>query len=68
MLYEVITIYREPRGGEVRNKSFLDQFLGMNAGSEFRDIHSITGATLSVRAITRGVQKAVAAYQVLYSR
>jgi Na+-translocating ferredoxin:NAD+ oxidoreductase RnfG subunit len=63
-----IMIYREPRGGEVRNKSFLDQFLGMNAGSEFRDIHSITGATLSVRAITRGVQKAVAAYQVLYSR
>jgi Na+-translocating ferredoxin:NAD+ oxidoreductase RnfG subunit len=64
---EIMT-YREPRGWEVRNKSFLSQFLGMNAESDFRGIHSITGATLSVRAITRGVRKAVAAYQVLYSK
>jgi len=64
---EIMT-YREPRGWEVRNKSFLSQFLGRSAESDFRDIHSITGATLSVRAITRGVQKAVAVYRVLYSK
>ena len=61
-----IMVYREPRGWEVRYKSFLDQYLGRNAESDFREIHSITGATLSVNGVTRGVQKAVAAYKVLY--
>jgi Na+-translocating ferredoxin:NAD+ oxidoreductase RnfG subunit len=61
-----ILVYREPRGWEVRFPSFMSQFFGMNAQSDFRDINSITGATLSVRAITKGVKKAVAAYQVLF--
>jgi Na+-translocating ferredoxin:NAD+ oxidoreductase RnfG subunit len=61
-----IMVYREPRGWEVRNKSFLSQFFGLSAESDFRDIHSITGATLSVRAITRGVTRAVKIYQALY--
>jgi Na+-translocating ferredoxin:NAD+ oxidoreductase RnfG subunit len=60
-----IMIYREPRGWEVRYKSFLRQFSGRNAASDFREINSITGATLSVRAVTRGVYKATAAYKVL---
>ncbi|MCH8314124.1 MAG: FMN-binding protein, partial [Nitrospinae bacterium] len=54
-----ILVYREPRGWEVRFPSFMSQFFGMNAQSDFRDINSITGATLSVRAITKGVKKAV---------
>ncbi|KMP10327.1 hypothetical protein UZ36_07965 [Candidatus Nitromaritima sp. SCGC AAA799-C22] len=61
-----IMIYREPRGWEVKYESFLSQFFGRDAESDFREINSITGATLSVNAITGGVQKAVAAYQVLY--
>jgi len=61
-----IMVYREPRGWEVKYPSFMSQFFGMNAESDFRSINSITGATLSVRAITTGVQKAVAAYRVLY--
>ena len=61
-----IMIYREPRGWEVRYPTFMSQFFGRNAQSDFREINSITGATLSVRAITKGVKKAVAAYQVLY--
>ena len=61
-----ILVYREPRGWEVRFPSFMSQFFGMNAQSDFRDINSITGATLSVRAITKGVKKAVAAYKVLF--
>lgn len=61
-----ILVYREPRGWEVRFPSFMSQFFGMNAGSDFRDINSITGATLSVRAITKGVKKAVSAYKVLF--
>ena len=61
-----ILVYREPRGWEVRFPSFMSQFFGMNAESDFRSINSITGATLSVRAITRGVKKAVSAYKVLF--
>jgi Na+-translocating ferredoxin:NAD+ oxidoreductase RnfG subunit len=61
-----IMVYREPRGWEVRYPSFLDQFLGKNSDSDFREINSITGATLSVRGITKGVTKAVSAYKVLY--
>jgi len=61
-----IMVYREPRGWEVRYPSFLDQFLGRNSDSDFREINSITGATLSVRGITKGVTKAVSAYKVLY--
>ena len=61
-----IMVYREPRGWEVRYESFLRQFFGRNSKSDFREINSITGATLSVRAVTKGVQKALAAYQVLY--
>jgi Na+-translocating ferredoxin:NAD+ oxidoreductase RnfG subunit len=61
-----IMVYREPRGWEVKYPSFMSQFFGMNAGSDFRNINSITGATLSVRAITKGVKKAVAAYKVLF--
>lgn len=61
-----ILVYREPRGWEVKFPSFMSQFFGRNAQSDFREINSITGATLSVRAITTGVKKAVSAYQVLY--
>ncbi|MFQ5449988.1 MAG: FMN-binding protein [Nitrospinaceae bacterium] len=61
-----VMVYREPRGWEVRYPSFLRQFFGMDSGSDFREINSITGATLSVHAITKGVYKAVAAYKVLY--
>jgi len=61
-----ILIYREPRGWEVRFPSFMSQFFGMNADSDFRSINTITGATLSVNAITKGVKKAVSAYKVLF--
>lgn len=60
-----IMVYREPRGWEVRYESFLRQFFGMNSESDYRSINSITGATLSVRTMTRGVYKATAAYKVL---
>lgn len=61
-----IMVYREPRGWEVKYESFLKQFFGRNSESDYREINSITGATLSVRAVTSGVSKAAAAYRVLY--
>ncbi len=61
-----IMVYREPHGWEVRFESFLSQFFGLNAGDPFDNINNITGATLSVRSMTRGVKKAVAEYQVIF--
>lgn len=61
-----IMVYREPQGWEIRYESFLKQFFGKNSSFDSREINSITGATLSVRSITRGVSKILAAYKVLY--
>ncbi|MGV7221791.1 MAG: FMN-binding protein [Nitrospinales bacterium] len=61
-----VMVYREPEGWEVRFESFLRQFFGRDSTSDFREINSITGATLSVRSITVGVQKALIMYKVLY--
>jgi Na+-translocating ferredoxin:NAD+ oxidoreductase RnfG subunit len=61
-----ILVYREPRGWEVRYPSFMDQFTGRSADSDYRTVNTITGATLSVRALVKGVSRATAAYKVLY--
>jgi Na+-translocating ferredoxin:NAD+ oxidoreductase RnfG subunit len=61
-----IMVYREPHGWEVRFESFMSQFFGRGAGDPFDNINNITGATLSVRSMTKGVKKAVAEFQVIY--
>ena len=61
-----IMVYREPHGWEVRFESFLSQFFGRDGGDPFDNISNITGATLSVRSMTKGVKKAVAEFQVIY--
>ncbi len=64
-----ILIYRESRGGEVRQRRFLRQFRGKSLGDAVRggvDIVNITGATLSVNAISRGVRKALALVEVVF--
>jgi hypothetical protein len=51
-----VLIYRESRGWEVRYPFFTDQFKGatLNSMHELdRNIDGISGATLSVRALTR---------------
>ena len=61
-----IMVYREPQGWEVRYKTFRSQFYGKDSSSDSREINSISGATLSVNSIRKGVYKALAAYKVLY--
>lgn len=49
---------------------WLAQFDAKRLGSGLqlkRDIHAIAGATLSARAVTRSVRRALALYQVLYA-
>lgn len=58
-----VMAYREAYGGEVRSRRFLQQYKGKGAGDPLmpsRDIRNVTGATLSARAIGRGVKKAIA--------
>jgi hypothetical protein len=58
-----ILAYREAYGGEVRSRRFLEQYRGKGASDSLmpsRDIRNIAGATLSARAIGRGVKKAIA--------
>jgi Na+-translocating ferredoxin:NAD+ oxidoreductase RnfG subunit len=61
-----IMVYREPHGWEVRFETFMSQFFGRDANDPFNNINNITGATLSVRSMTKGVKKAVSVYKVLY--
>ncbi len=49
--------YREAIGGEVGRESWLKQFFGKNATSPYDDIDGISGATISVDSMTKGIQK-----------
>jgi thiamine biosynthesis lipoprotein len=65
---EVLT-YREPRGGEIRRRSFRKQFLGKGLDQRLRlsrEIENIPGATLSALAVTRGVRKVLAVAELWF--
>ncbi len=54
--------YRADRGRQVRSPKFTDQFTGKCADDPVeldKDIHAITGATISSRAMTEGVKRAI---------
>ena len=64
-----LMMYREPQGSEVRHRGFLAQFAGKtieNPIMQHQDIRNVSGATLSVRAMTRGVRKALAVILAVY--
>lgn len=64
-----ILVYRESQGSEVSEKRFLDRFQGKSLSDPLRpqnDIPNISGATLSVRAVTTGARRALAVWKVLY--
>jgi Na+-translocating ferredoxin:NAD+ oxidoreductase RnfG subunit len=55
-----ILVYREPRGGEVAYEAWRKQFRGKTAADSVRvgkGIRSISGATISVNAVTAGVRR-----------
>ena len=57
--------YRESYGGEVRQASWLAQFVGKTGASALtveQDIRNISGATLSSHHVTEGVKRVLAAY------
>jgi hypothetical protein len=57
-----VVAYREPRGDEVRDERFRQQFVGKSARDAITanlDIVAISGATISSRAMAVGVKRAV---------
>jgi uncharacterized protein with FMN-binding domain len=57
--------YRESYGGEIRQASWLAQFIGKTSASPLRidtDIRNISGATLSSHHVTEGVKKILGLY------
>ena len=66
-----VMMYREAYGGEVRYPGFTKQFKGKDLDDPIaarRDIRNVSGATLSARAMARGVRKALAVIQLAYLR
>jgi Na+-translocating ferredoxin:NAD+ oxidoreductase RnfG subunit len=65
---QVLT-YRESQGSEIRSKRFLAQFVGKTLDAPLRlgrDVHGISGATLSSRSTAFAVKKALALVTVVY--
>jgi Na+-translocating ferredoxin:NAD+ oxidoreductase RnfG subunit len=67
---EIVT-YREPYGEEVKHETWQRQFYGKKAGDPMRvgrEIRNISGATISVRAVTAGVTRALCTLRLLRER
>lgn len=63
--------YEESHGYEVENKGFRNQFKGKTIKDPIklkRDITNISGATMSARAVTVGVKKSLAVFEVIKDR
>lgn len=64
-----ILVYRESHGGEVKSKRFLKQFESKKQRDPIRvgqDIDNISGATLSARALAKGVKRGVTFWKAFY--
>lgn len=60
--------YREAYGGQIRDPEWQKQFLGKEAGTRLqldKNIRNISGATLSCKHITDGVQRLLATYDIV---
>ena len=55
-----ILVYREDYGGEIASKRWLKQFIGKSWLDSFlysKEISAISGATISVKSVTKGIHK-----------
>ena len=62
-----VLVYREERGGEVHEASFTRQFANVTLQGEglSKSIDGITGATLSVNAVTKVAELALVLHQLV---
>jgi Na+-translocating ferredoxin:NAD+ oxidoreductase RnfG subunit len=60
--------YREAYGGQIRDPEWQKQFLGKAPGTKLqldKNIRNISGATLSCKHITDGVERLLATYEIV---
>jgi Na+-translocating ferredoxin:NAD+ oxidoreductase RnfG subunit len=60
--------YREAYGGQIREPGWRKQFIGRRFGTKLRlnkNIRNVSGATLSCKHVTDGVNRLLASYDVL---
>jgi len=57
ILKTAVVKYREAIGGEVVRMSWQNQFVGKTNVSKYMDVDGISGATISVNAVTKGIHK-----------
>ena len=66
-----IVKYREDYGYEVGNKHWLNQFIGLGVNSDFiigKNIDGISGATISVNSVTRGINRSAIIVEYLLTK
>jgi len=66
-----ILIYREDYGGEIGSKRWLKQFIGKTQNDELRygdNIVAISGATISVKVMTKAMNDLLKSLKILYSK
>jgi len=66
-----IVKYREDYGYEVGNRRWLNQFLGLDVSSDYKvgkNIDGISGATISVNSVTRGINRSAIIVEYLLTK
>ena len=66
-----IVKYREDYGYEVGNRRWLNQFLSLDASSDYKvgkNIDGISGATISVNSVTRGINRSAIIVEYLLTK
>lgn len=66
-----VLVYRESHGSEVHEKRFLKQYDNKSARDPVRtgqDIKHVTGATLSSRAMSLGIKRALLLWEAFYGK
>lgn len=60
--------YREAYGGQIRDPEWRKQFVGKNSSTKLqldKTIRNISGATLSCKHVTDGVERILATYEIV---
>jgi Na+-translocating ferredoxin:NAD+ oxidoreductase RnfG subunit len=63
--------YREAYGGQIREPNWRRQFVGRRPGARLRlekDVRNISGATLSCKHVTDGVNRLLATYELILNQ
>ncbi len=70
VIHTKVLIYREEYGGEIGSKRWLKQFIGKTGNDRLKyqeNIDAISGATISVRSMTRAMDSFLQTVKILHN-